>query len=338
MYSLTSSERTSCQPSRSRKASRSSRAAAAAAHRLDRAAHIAVADRLDPALPALGRKVEDDLAVADRDVLAEDRGDAVALVRFRVELAADPEEAQVEEADGAGEGPLAGHPLPRQVARCGAAQPRQGGRELTRRLELARRRPPLPGLVVEVLLAARGVDPGRLDVAEGVGADPDLLPGGRNRQLADPLQRLLVVDPAALGVDVGEAPPAAGARDARRGAVGAFQPPAARQARGSPPRREADLRSDRDRRRAAGRPRRAEGRSSGSGRRSTTRRRRRPTTASVPYPKLIAALVVEGAVFRLTKGLVDHAVRKRLRARDRTLAGRGACVRSCLHVPAPLPG
>ena len=27
------------------------------------------------------------------------------------------------------------------------------------------------------------------------------------------------------------------------------------------------------------------------------------------YPKLIAALVVEGAVFRLTKGLVDHAVR-----------------------------
>lgn len=27
------------------------------------------------------------------------------------------------------------------------------------------------------------------------------------------------------------------------------------------------------------------------------------------YPKLIAALVVEGAVFRLTKGVVDHGVR-----------------------------
>lgn len=27
------------------------------------------------------------------------------------------------------------------------------------------------------------------------------------------------------------------------------------------------------------------------------------------YPKLIAALAVEGAVFRLTKGVVDHGVR-----------------------------
>jgi Protein of unknown function (DUF4235) len=34
-----------------------------------------------------------------------------------------------------------------------------------------------------------------------------------------------------------------------------------------------------------------------------------PDQRDVPYPKLIAALVVEGAVFRLTKGLVDHAVR-----------------------------
>jgi hypothetical protein len=34
-----------------------------------------------------------------------------------------------------------------------------------------------------------------------------------------------------------------------------------------------------------------------------------PDHREVPYPKLIAALVVEGAVFRLTKGLVDHGVR-----------------------------
>jgi Protein of unknown function (DUF4235) len=34
-----------------------------------------------------------------------------------------------------------------------------------------------------------------------------------------------------------------------------------------------------------------------------------PDQRDVPYPKLIAALIVEGAVFRLTKGLVDHAVR-----------------------------
>jgi hypothetical protein len=35
-----------------------------------------------------------------------------------------------------------------------------------------------------------------------------------------------------------------------------------------------------------------------------------PDEADVPYPKLIAALAVEGAVFRLTKGVVDHSTRR----------------------------
>jgi hypothetical protein len=34
-----------------------------------------------------------------------------------------------------------------------------------------------------------------------------------------------------------------------------------------------------------------------------------PDQRNASYPKLIAALVVEGAVFRVTKGLVDHGVR-----------------------------
>jgi Protein of unknown function (DUF4235) len=34
-----------------------------------------------------------------------------------------------------------------------------------------------------------------------------------------------------------------------------------------------------------------------------------PDQQRVSYPKLIAALVVEGAVFRVTKGVVDHSVR-----------------------------
>jgi hypothetical protein len=34
-----------------------------------------------------------------------------------------------------------------------------------------------------------------------------------------------------------------------------------------------------------------------------------PDHREVSYPRLVAALVVEGAVFRLTKGLVDRAVR-----------------------------
>lgn len=34
-----------------------------------------------------------------------------------------------------------------------------------------------------------------------------------------------------------------------------------------------------------------------------------PDQRDASYPKLVAALLVEGAVFRLTKGVVDHAVR-----------------------------
>jgi hypothetical protein len=34
-----------------------------------------------------------------------------------------------------------------------------------------------------------------------------------------------------------------------------------------------------------------------------------PDRRDASYPKLIAALAVEGAVFRVTKGVVDHAVR-----------------------------
>ena len=34
-----------------------------------------------------------------------------------------------------------------------------------------------------------------------------------------------------------------------------------------------------------------------------------PEQQQASYPKLIAALVVEGAIFRLAKGVVDHGVR-----------------------------
>jgi uncharacterized protein DUF4235 len=35
----------------------------------------------------------------------------------------------------------------------------------------------------------------------------------------------------------------------------------------------------------------------------------RPEHREFPWPKLIAALVFEGAIFRLVKGLVDHGAR-----------------------------
>lgn len=35
----------------------------------------------------------------------------------------------------------------------------------------------------------------------------------------------------------------------------------------------------------------------------------KPEHREFSWPKLVAALIVEGAIFRLTKGLVDHATR-----------------------------
>ena len=48
-----------------------------------------------------------------------------------------------------------------------------------------------------------------------------------------------------------------------------------------------------------------------------------PDVRGVPTGKLIAALAIEGAIFRVTKGLVDHQTRAELRRRHRPLARQG---------------
>jgi hypothetical protein len=77
--------------------------------------------------------------------------------------------------------------------------------------------------VVEVLPAARRVGARRLDVPARVRADPDVLPRRRDDELVDAPEDLVVLDPPAVGVEVLEAAPAAAARDAGAGAVGAAQ-------------------------------------------------------------------------------------------------------------------
>jgi hypothetical protein len=48
--------------------------------------------------------------------------------------------------------------------------------------------------MVAVLLAAAGVAPARLEMAGRKGADPNVGPGGRDDERADPLQELAVRD------------------------------------------------------------------------------------------------------------------------------------------------
>ena len=47
-----------------------------------------------------------------------------------------------------------------------------------------------------------------------------------------------------------------------------------------------------------------------------------PEHREISLAKLAIALVIEGAIFRLAKGLFDHAARPRFRAHDGRVAGR----------------
>ena len=55
-----------------------------------------------------------------------------------------------------------------------------------------------PHRVVQVLLAAGSVDPGRLKVSHRVGADPHLRPGGRDRQASHVSEQLGVREPVSV--------------------------------------------------------------------------------------------------------------------------------------------
>src|SRR4051812_10958580 len=125
------------------------------------------------------------------------RGQPVGLVLDRVVLGADPEEPAVEQPDRTGENPVPGdRPLP-EIPLHPVAQLRQRVREVEHVLELLPVPALAPAVVVAVLLAAASIHAGRLDVAEGVGADPDLLPGGWDRERPDAREKLPVLDPLA---------------------------------------------------------------------------------------------------------------------------------------------
>jgi hypothetical protein len=133
------------------------------------------------------------------------RGQAVALVRLRVLLRADPEEAAVEQPHGAGEHALAGELVARlQVGGHAVAQRRQVLGEVEHLVELLGVAPGAPVRVVEVLLATGRVDAGGLDVAAVPRADPDVLPGRRDAEAADARDDVGLVDRVALLVEVGE--------------------------------------------------------------------------------------------------------------------------------------
>jgi hypothetical protein len=157
-------------------------------------------------------------------VALPDRGQPVGLVFLGVLLAADPEEAEVEQADRAREHSLADEPAPLQVALQPPAHAGQLGGELEHHLELLAITMLAPAVVVAILLAPGIVEPRRLDVPVRERAYPNVLPRRREDELVDPLEGLRVRDPLGrLLVDVGEAAATAHPADSEPGAVCAFQ-------------------------------------------------------------------------------------------------------------------
>src|SRR5579884_1106435 len=200
-------------------------APATAAERADHLHRSGVVDRLGPLYSRLGGILEHGLASAHRHVLLVQRGEPDAAVIVRVLLAADPEEPDVEQPHRAREDLLVPEPAVADAGRDLAPQLRQETPEPLHPAELRAVAVLPPERVVEVLLAARRIDPCRLEVAEGILTDPHVAPRRRDRERAHTLERLAIAHCAARFVDVAEPAPPPHASQPRPGAVGAAQTP-----------------------------------------------------------------------------------------------------------------
>ena len=76
-----------------------------------------------------------------------------------------------------------------------------------------------PALVIQVLLAASGVDTGRLEMSHRIRADPNVGPCGRHGERPDPPEHLGILEGPSPLVEVGKAAPPADPLDSRRRAV-----------------------------------------------------------------------------------------------------------------------
>jgi hypothetical protein len=168
---------------------------------------------------SLGAVVEDRRASLDPELALLQRREPVRLVLGGVALGADAEEPQVKETDRAPEHAVTEQAAQRKIGSDAIAHRRERCGELLHLPELLPIAVLAPRLVVQVLLAAGVVIAGCLDVATRVGADPDVCPGRRDRQRADPISHIGVLDRIVVLIEVREPPAAPDASDARRGAI-----------------------------------------------------------------------------------------------------------------------
>ncbi len=156
-------------------------------------------------LAALAPELEDRAGAGHVHVLLAQGGEAEAAVGGGVFVVADADQGGLQKPHHRRQHLLPRQAVPLQVRVDGGAQPGQGAAEGGHAVVLAlvAVRPPLG--VIDVLLAALLVAAGRLDVAAGVGADPDLCPRRRNHQAGHAVERLRIGELAPVGADEAEA-------------------------------------------------------------------------------------------------------------------------------------
>ena len=137
------------------------------------------------------------------------------MVQLGILLAPDAEQAEVDQPDGAGHDTVPVEAAALQVLQGGRPQRRERAGEPQHVSKLLGVSLLSPQLVVAVLGPASAVHAGGLDVSQRVRRDPDVRPGGRDRQRADAPQRLGVRDIRARRVAVPETFPGLEPGDAR---------------------------------------------------------------------------------------------------------------------------
>jgi hypothetical protein len=155
-------------------------------------------------LAALAPKVKPQPGPRDVDVAVAQRRQAVVLVGADVFAVPHADQRALEQPHHRGDHLLAGEARARQVGLHPRAQSGQHAAEDEHPVVLRLVALGAPRRVVPVLAPPARVAANRLDVAVGVGADPHLPPGGRDRQAANAREGRVIADGPARGAHVHE--------------------------------------------------------------------------------------------------------------------------------------
>ena len=160
-------------------------------------------DFVDDAM--LAGELHPQLAALLDEVAVAQGGGAEALVRARILFVADADMLGIEQADDRGEDGVAAEFALLEVGFDPLAQFGESGAEVDHRVEFRLVAAGAEIVMIAILLAAAGVDPGGLQMAVGIGAVPGVGIGRGKGDLIEPVNLLAVGDALAVGGVIGPA-------------------------------------------------------------------------------------------------------------------------------------